>query len=85
MDSVDKEVFDKDCRHFFTIHPDIPEGEDGGELGTQGGGRPCRLEAMSATVGKEWRDLICNQIARQGLIRQPTNWYQDDNRLYQID
>ncbi len=30
MDLVDKEVFDEDCRRFFSIHPDIPEGVEGG-------------------------------------------------------
>ncbi len=85
MDSVNKEVFDKDCRHFFTIHPDIPEGVEDGELGTQRGGRPCTSEAMSATVGKEWQDLIRNKIARQGLLRLTMNWYQDNNRLYLRD
>ncbi len=32
MDSIDKEVFDEECRRFFSIHPDIAEGVDGGEL-----------------------------------------------------
>jgi hypothetical protein len=77
-DSVNKEVFDEDCRCFFTIHLDIPEGVEGGELDTQRGGRPCRSEAMSATVGKEWGDLICNEISRQGLLRPTTNWYRDN-------
>ncbi len=33
MGLVDKEVFDEDCRRYFAIHPDIPEGVNGGELG----------------------------------------------------
>jgi hypothetical protein len=33
MGSVDKEVFDEDCRCCFAIHLDIPEGVNGGELG----------------------------------------------------
>jgi hypothetical protein len=85
MDSVDKEVFDEDYRRFFSIHPDIPEGVEGGELGTQRGGRLCRSETMSATVGKHWQDLIRNKISRQGLLRPITNWYQDNNRLFQQD
>jgi hypothetical protein len=32
MDSIDKEVFDEECRRFVSIHPDIAEGVDGGEL-----------------------------------------------------
>ena len=83
MGSVDKEVFDEDCRHYFSIHPDILEGVDGGELGIQRGGHPCRLETMSANVGKHWQDLICNEIDRQGLLHLSTNWYQDNNRLFQ--
>jgi hypothetical protein len=85
MDSVDKELFDEDWRRFFSIHPDIPEGVEGGELGTQRGGRPCRSETMSATVGKHWRDLIRNKIARQGLSCPSMNWYRDNNRLFQQD
>jgi hypothetical protein len=75
MGSVDKEVFDEDCRRFFAIHLNIPEGVDGGELGLQRTGHPCRLEAMCTTVGKHWRDSICNEIARQGLSRPSTNWF----------
>jgi hypothetical protein len=29
---MDKEVFDEECRRFFSIHTDIAEGVDGGEL-----------------------------------------------------
>ncbi len=75
MGSVDKEVFDEDCRHFFAIHPNIPEGVDGGELGIRRTGCPCRLKAMCTAVGKHWRDLIRNEIARQGLSRPSMNWY----------
>jgi hypothetical protein len=85
MDSVDKEVFDEDYRRFFSIHLDIPEGVEGGELGTQRDGHPCRLETMSATVGKHWQDSICNKISTQGLSRPSTNWYQDKSRLFQQD
>jgi hypothetical protein len=75
MGSVDKEVFDEDCRHYFSIHPDIPEGVNGGELGVQKTGCPCRLETTPATVGKHWRELIHNEIAKQGLLRPSTHWY----------
>jgi hypothetical protein len=85
MDLVDKKVFDEDCRRFFSIHLDIPEGVEGGELGTQRGGCPCRSETMSVTVGKHWRDLIRNKIARQGLSRPSRNRYQDNNRLFKQD
>ncbi len=85
MDSVDKEVFDEDCRHYFSIHLDIPEGVDGGELGIQRSGCPCRLEATSATVDKNWRDLICDEIAKQGLSHPSTNWYRDNNQLFQLN
>ncbi len=74
MGSVDKEVFGEDCRCYFSIHPDITEGVDGGELGIQRTGRPCRLETTPATVGKHWRDLICNEITRQGSSHPRTNW-----------
>lgn len=44
IDSWDKEVFDEDCRRYTAIHPDIPEGVHGGELGTQRSGHPDRSE-----------------------------------------
>lgn len=85
MGSVDNEVFDEDCRHYFAIHPDIPEGVHGGKLGTRRPGCPDRSEIISASVGKNWRDLICNEINRQGLSRPRTNWYRDSNQLFQLD
>ena len=81
--SIDKVVFDEDCRHYFAIHPDIPEGVNGGELEKQGGERPTRMENLSAGVGKNWRDLIRNDTARQGLERPRSNWYRENNRLHQ--
>ncbi len=85
MGSLDKEVFVEDCRRFFAIHPDLPEGVDRGELGIQRTGRPCRLEAMCTTVGKHWRDLIRNEISRQGVSCLSTNRYQDNNWLFQLN
>ena len=35
LGSIEKEVFDEDCRRYFAIHPDIPEGVNGGELEQQ--------------------------------------------------
>jgi hypothetical protein len=75
MGSNDKDVFDEDCRRHFAIHLDILEGVNGVELGTRRPRRPCRLEAMSATVGKHWWDLICSEIPRQGLTCPSMNWY----------
>ncbi len=85
MGSVDKEVFDEDCRHYFSIHPDILEGVDGGELGIQRTGCLCELETTSATVGKHWQDLFHNEVTRQGLSHPSTNWYQDYNQLFQLN
>ena len=83
LGSIEKEVFDEDCRRYFAIHPDIPEGVNGGELEQQRGGRPTRMENLSAGVGKNWRDLIHTDIARQGLERPRSNWYRENNRLHQ--
>ena len=83
LGSIEKEVFDEDCSCYFAIHPDIPEGVNGGELEQQRGGRPTRMETLSAGVGKNWRDLIRNGIARQGLERPRSNWYRENNRLHQ--
>ncbi len=53
MDSIDKEVFDEDCRRFFAICPDIPEGVHGGDLGAHSaGGHPSQSEFNSASIGK---------------------------------
>jgi hypothetical protein len=84
MDSIDKEVFDEECRRFFSIHPDIAEGVDGGDhMNDSRPGRPTRQEANAASVGRDWRDLIRDEIARQGLSRPRTNWYRENNRLFQ--
>jgi hypothetical protein len=82
MDSIDKEVFDEECRRFFSIHPDIAEGVDGGDMNDSRPGRPTRQEANAASVGRDWRDLIRDDIARQGLSRPRTNWYRENNRLF---
>ena len=41
------------------------------------------MENLSAGVGKNWRDLIRNDIAREGLERPRSNWYRENNRLHQ--
>ena len=43
-------------------------------------GRPTRQEANAASVGRDWRDLIRDDIARQGLSRPRTNWYREKIR-----
>ncbi len=83
MESIDKEVFDEDCWRCFLIHPDIPEGVNGGELGACAGGCPSRSKGTSAIVGKDWRNLIRNDIARQRLECPRSNWCQDNNQLFQ--
>ncbi len=68
MDSINKEVFDEDCRRFFAIYPDIPEGVHGGDLGACGaGGRSSRSEFNSASIGKTWHELVWDGIFCQGL------------------
>jgi hypothetical protein len=45
------------------------------------GGRPTNEDAASTQYGKQFRDVICKEIARQKFSRQKTNWYRDTNNL----
>ena len=90
MDVLDREVFDDDCRRFFAINPSINEGVSGGEdcicLDEHGnvlrGGRPSNAEKDSSDWGKNWRNKIRDEIARQKLIRPPQNYYREKNRVF---
>ncbi len=90
MDVLDREVFDDDCRRFFAINPSINEGVNGGEdsihLDEHGnvlrGGRPSNAEKDSSKLGKNWRNIIRDEIARQKLIRPPQNYYREKNRVF---
>jgi hypothetical protein len=89
MSGTDYEVFDEDCRRFFAIHHEFPEGVEGGESdvrldrnGNRGrGGRPQRNEVQSSMIGIAWRNKYRDEIQRQGLIRPHTNWYRNRNRV----
>ena len=89
MSGTDYEVFDEDCRPFFAIHHEFPEGVEGGESdvrldrnGNRGrGGRPQRNEVQSSMIGIAWRNKYRDEIQRQGLIRPHTNWYRNRNRV----
>ena len=89
MNMIDFEVFDEDCRRFYAVNHEIPEGVEGGErdlrLDRNGnrdrGGRPQRSEAQSTAAGIAWRDSYRDEIQRQRLIRPQTNWYRHRNRV----
>jgi len=90
MDALDRDIFDDDCRRFYAINPfHLNEGVSGGEedvrLDEDGnavrGGRPSNIEKESSEWGKTWRNEIRDEILRQKLIRPPTNYYRDRNRV----
>jgi hypothetical protein len=90
MDVLDRDVFNDDCRRFFAINPSINEGVSGGEDGIRldehgnvlRGGRPSNAEKDSSEWGKNWRNIIRDEIARQKLIRPPQNYYREKNRVF---
>ncbi len=91
MDGVDREVFDEECRRFYAVNPRIPEGTYGGEDDLRRddngnllrGGRPTTAERNSSDWGKTWRNMIRDEISRQRLVRPPTNYYRERNRLFE--
>lgn len=89
MDTVDKSVFDDECRRLFAIEPDI-EGIMGGELDVRRnpdgsiarGGRPTATDAQCTAIGKEWRDRHRDEIARRRNVRPRSNWFRERNRVH---
>ena len=90
--SMDRAIFDDDCRRFFAVNPfmddigvrggedDIRRDEDGG---VQRGGRSTRAETASTDYGRRWRDEHRDDIARQRLIRPRSNWYRLNDRTFE--
>ena len=81
MDALEREVFDDDCRRFYTVNPNIREGIEGGEDDIQQGGRPANAEKDSSDWGRKWRNDIKDDLCRQRLIRPQTNYYRERNRV----
>ena len=90
--SYEKSVFDDDSRRFLAVRHDLAEvdgGVHGGELdgrrdanGNQHrGGRPTLADAATSAHGKAWRNEIRDEIKRRKLVRPPTNWYRENNRV----
>jgi hypothetical protein len=91
-DSDERDIFEDNFRRFLAARPDFLQGGiHGGEdkavrdanFEPTRGGRPTRAESESEKLGREWRDSICNYIAAQRLIRPLSNWYCNQNRMYQ--
>ncbi len=89
MDTLDMDVFLDDARQHFSTTDDFEEGVHGGESdirrdadgNASRGGRPPWQELQLAVVGRKWRDNHRDEIARQGLVWPPNNWYHDRNRV----
>ena len=90
--SLDREVFDDDCRRFFAINAFVDDdgvrgGEDDVRRDEEGntvrGGRSSRVEAQSTMLGKRWRDMHRDEITRQRLVRPRSNWYRVNNRTFE--
>jgi hypothetical protein len=85
----DMDLFDEECRLFLTVNPDESVEIQGDEMDYRldadgnmfAGGRPTNEDAASTQYGKQFRDVICKEIARQKFSRQKTNWYRDTNNL----
>ena len=90
MDALDRDIFDDDSRRFYAVNPSCHEGVSGGEddirLDEHGnvlrGGRPSNVEKDSSEWGKNWRNVIRDEIARQKLIRPLPNYYREKNRVF---
>ena len=90
--SLDREIFDDDCRRFFAVDPFLDDiGVRGGEDDVQRyengevsrGGRTSRAETNSSNLGRQWRDTNRDEIARQRLVRPRSNWYRLNNRAFE--
>ena len=91
--SLNRDVFDEDCRRFFAIHPFLEDigvrgGEDDIQRNQDGevsrGGGSSRAETCSAHNSKQWRDMIRDEIARQNLVRPRSNWYRVNNCVFDV-
>ena len=89
-DSIEKAVFDEDCRRFLATNPGLDEGGvHGGEEeicryvnGERSvGGRPSADDAGATVHGQAWRDSLRDEIARQKFVRPRSNWFRENNRV----
>ena len=91
MNAIDREIFDDECRRFYAVNPSMNVGVTSGEedvrLDEHGhvyrGGRPNNVEKDSSEFGKTWRNDVRDEIARQRLIRPPSNYYRWRNRVFE--
>ena len=93
MDLIDREIFDDECRLFYAVHPAYDEGVNSGEEDVRRdkdghvsrGGRPSNTEKNCSNLGKTLRNMLRDEIARQGLIRPQTNYYRERNHMFMDD
>ena len=87
-------MFDEGCRWFYSVNPFLDfEGVDGGEEDVHRDkdghvscwGQPSNTEKNCSNLGKTLRNMLRDEIARQGLIRPQTNYYRERNRMFMDD
>ena len=95
IDDIDKTIFDEDCRRFLAAQSNV----GGGAVGVHGGendirrdangnpslgGRPTNLEAETTREGKTIRDRLKDFFQSQDCTRPPSNWYRENNRVFDV-
>lgn len=90
--NADKSIFDEDCRRFLATQSNVRfvgvhGGEDDIRLDDNGnpylGGHPTNIEAETTTCeGKAIRENIKEYIAKEECSRPPSNWYRENNRVF---
>lgn len=90
-DDAEKSLFDEDCRRFLAAQSNIgPIGVQGGEDDIRRdangnpsvGGRPTNTEAEATREGKSIRESLRDYISSQDGTRPPSNWYRENNRVF---
>ena len=91
--TLEHSLSDEDCRQFLAVHPECRNtgvfgGEDEEKRDENGdrlvGGRPPKREQASKAYGKQLRVMLRDEYSRQGLERPPTNWYKENNRIFNV-
>ena len=89
--NADKSIFDEDCRRFLATQSNVRSvgvhgGEDEIRLDANGnpclGGRPTNIEAETTREGKTIREKIKAYITREERTRPQSNWYRENNRVF---
>ena len=87
--SLDREIFNEDCRRFLAAQSGVGAGVHGGEEDIRRdadgnpltGGRPTNVEVSTTQEGRAIRDSLRDYLAAEGAERPASNWYRSNNRV----